>query len=132
MISSPPMTWLTNFPTSASRRQSTGFRPSTLLLEGDAGFSHGDKLAFVAEYVLGFGLLCALNYAQRLSVILLALLRFDEFRHSCGKHNPPTLAWLHARKMRFGNDDARMHTALKHTDDVVLAAVGTDRIVALL
>eukprot|EP00965_Chrysotila_dentata_P100164 3308783-Pleurochrysis_carterae.AAC.1 len=104
---------------------------ATLLLEGDEGFSHGDKLAFVAEYVLGFGLLCATNYAQRLSVILLALLSL-EFQHYRGKQTPATLAWLHARKMRLGVDDARMHTALTYTNDVVLAAVGTDRIVALL
>eukprot|EP00965_Chrysotila_dentata_P164826 5442365-Pleurochrysis_carterae.AAC.1 len=42
---------------------------ATLLLSGDEGFSHGDKLAFIAEYVLiGFGLSCASNYAQRLSI----------------------------------------------------------------
>eukprot|EP00965_Chrysotila_dentata_P082567 2725247-Pleurochrysis_carterae.AAC.1 len=29
-------------------------------------------------------------------------------------------------------DEARMHTALMYTDDVVLAAVGTDRVVQLL
>eukprot|EP00965_Chrysotila_dentata_P100834 3330921-Pleurochrysis_carterae.AAC.1 len=40
--------------------------------------------------------------------------------------------WLHARELHMGADEARMHTALMYTDDVVLAAVGTDRIVALL
>eukprot|EP00965_Chrysotila_dentata_P093204 3078871-Pleurochrysis_carterae.AAC.1 len=34
---------------------------ATLLLPGDMGFSGGDWLGFVAEYVLGFGLLCASN-----------------------------------------------------------------------
>eukprot|EP00965_Chrysotila_dentata_P097160 3211470-Pleurochrysis_carterae.AAC.1 len=34
--------------------------------------------------------------------------------------------------MRLGADDARIHTALMYTDDIVLAAVDTDRIVALL
>eukprot|EP00965_Chrysotila_dentata_P040369 1339661-Pleurochrysis_carterae.AAC.1 len=84
---------------------------ATLLLSGDTGFSHGDKLAFVAEYVLGFGLLCASNYAQRLSILLLALLRC-EFRHDVGKHNRATIAWLQARKLHLGAHDARMHTAL--------------------
>eukprot|EP00965_Chrysotila_dentata_P073583 2430602-Pleurochrysis_carterae.AAC.1 len=32
----------------------------------------------------------------------------------------------------MGADDARMHTALMYTDDVVLAAVGAERVVALL
>eukprot|EP00965_Chrysotila_dentata_P137148 4536170-Pleurochrysis_carterae.AAC.1 len=64
-------------------------------------------------------------------MILLALLRF-EFRHFVAKHNPATLAWLQARKQHLGEDEARMHTALMYTDNVVLAAVGTDRIVALL
>eukprot|EP00965_Chrysotila_dentata_P199712 6179542-Pleurochrysis_carterae.AAC.1 len=40
---------------------------ATLLLPGDDGFTHNDKLAFIAEYVLIFGLLCVSNYAQRLS-----------------------------------------------------------------
>eukprot|EP00965_Chrysotila_dentata_P037819 1257457-Pleurochrysis_carterae.AAC.1 len=41
----------------------------------------------------------ASNHAQRLSVILLALLR-SEFRHYRGKYTPAaTLAWLHARTM---------------------------------
>eukprot|EP00965_Chrysotila_dentata_P203322 6181644-Pleurochrysis_carterae.AAC.1 len=127
--SSLPTTWRTTFSTSAWRRPRTG---SPLLLSGDKGFSHGDKLeAFVAEYVLGFGLLCASNYAQPLSIILLALLRC-EFRHSVGKKNHATLAWLHARRLHLGADEERMHTALMYTDDIVLAAVGTDRIVALL
>eukprot|EP00965_Chrysotila_dentata_P241916 6204567-Pleurochrysis_carterae.AAC.3 len=76
---------------------------ATLLLSGDKDFAHGDKLAFVAECVLEFGLLCPSKYAHLLSIILLVLLH-----------------------------DARTHTALMYTDDVVLAAVGTERIVALL
>eukprot|EP00965_Chrysotila_dentata_P258431 6213216-Pleurochrysis_carterae.AAC.1 len=104
---------------------------ATLLLSDDKGFSHGDKLAFVTEYVLGFGLLYAPNYAQRLSIVLLAVSRC-EFRPDVGKNNHATLAWLHARELHLGADEARMHTALMYTDDVVLAAVGTDRIVALL
>eukprot|EP00965_Chrysotila_dentata_P093349 3084051-Pleurochrysis_carterae.AAC.1 len=64
-------------------------------------------------------------------MILLTLLRF-EFRHFRGKHNQAALAWLRARKLNLGVDDARMHTVLMYTVDVVLAAVGTDRIVALL
>eukprot|EP00965_Chrysotila_dentata_P261425 6214248-Pleurochrysis_carterae.AAC.2 len=89
---------------------------ATLFLPGDAGFLHSDRLAFVAEYVLGFGLLCASNYAQRLSMVLPALLRF-EFRHFLGKHNRATLAWLQARIQHLGEDHARMHTALMYTDD---------------
>eukprot|EP00965_Chrysotila_dentata_P013202 435769-Pleurochrysis_carterae.AAC.1 len=64
-------------------------------------------------------------------MILLALLRF-EFRHFAAKHKPATLTWLQARKQHLGEHEARMHTALMYTDDVVLAAVGKDRIVALL
>eukprot|EP00965_Chrysotila_dentata_P165788 5473959-Pleurochrysis_carterae.AAC.1 len=64
-------------------------------------------------------------------MILLALLRF-EFSYFVGKHNPAALAWLQAGKQHLGEDDARMHTALVFTDDIVLAAVDTDRIVALL
>eukprot|EP00965_Chrysotila_dentata_P177219 5852902-Pleurochrysis_carterae.AAC.4 len=64
-------------------------------------------------------------------MILLALLRF-EFRHFVGRHNPASLAWLQACKQHLGVDDSRMHTALMYTDDIVLAAVGTDRTVALL
>eukprot|EP00965_Chrysotila_dentata_P244343 6205926-Pleurochrysis_carterae.AAC.1 len=90
---------------------------ATLLLPGDAGFSGSDSLDFVAEYVLGFGLLCASNYAQRLSAIFLALLRV-EFAHFVGQHNPATLAWLKAREQHLGVDDARMHTALMYTDDI--------------
>eukprot|EP00965_Chrysotila_dentata_P032877 1096286-Pleurochrysis_carterae.AAC.1 len=64
---------------------------ATLLLPGDAGFSGSNRLAFVTEYVLGFGLLCASNYTQRLSAILLALMRV-EFAHFVGQHNPASLA----------------------------------------
>eukprot|EP00965_Chrysotila_dentata_P113346 3745989-Pleurochrysis_carterae.AAC.1 len=84
---------------------------ATLLLSGDKGFSHGDRL--------------------HLSIILLALLRC-ELSHDVGKANHATIAWLRARKLHLGTDEARKHTALMYTDDVVLAAVGTDRVVALL
>eukprot|EP00965_Chrysotila_dentata_P083752 2763989-Pleurochrysis_carterae.AAC.1 len=60
-------------------------------------------------------------YAQRLSIILLALLR-REFPLDIGENNRATLAWLRERELRLGVDAARMHTALMYTDDVVLAA----------
>eukprot|EP00965_Chrysotila_dentata_P080766 2664827-Pleurochrysis_carterae.AAC.4 len=88
---------------------------ATLLLPGDMGCSRDDRLAFVAE----------------LSTILLALLRV-EFRRFVGQHNFAALAWFQAREHHLGVDDAHMHTALMYIDDIVLAAVGSDRIAALL
>eukprot|EP00965_Chrysotila_dentata_P223150 6193405-Pleurochrysis_carterae.AAC.8 len=47
--SSSRTTWRTSSLTSASRRQSTGFLTlATLLLPGDAGFSHSDRLGNLA------------------------------------------------------------------------------------
>eukprot|EP00965_Chrysotila_dentata_P088809 2932348-Pleurochrysis_carterae.AAC.2 len=60
--SSSPTMLRTASRTSASRRRSIGSPLSpAFCCRGRQGFPHNDKLAFVAEYVLEFGLLCASN-----------------------------------------------------------------------
>eukprot|EP00965_Chrysotila_dentata_P263265 6214798-Pleurochrysis_carterae.AAC.4 len=118
--------------TSALRRRSTGSPLSPLSCSPATRASIWGQASICRRVCpMGVCLLYASKYAQRLSINLLAPLRF-EFRHYRGKCSSVTLAWLHARKLYLGAHDALMHTALIYTDGVVLATIGADRFVALL
>eukprot|EP00965_Chrysotila_dentata_P105671 3490373-Pleurochrysis_carterae.AAC.1 len=107
-------------------RHSPAARRRCLLSRRQAGFCHGERPGLWDP--LRFEL-CP-TPQHDLACPAVALLRF-ELRHFNGKHNPASLAWLQARSLHLHMDDARIHTALMYTDDILLATVGPDRIVAL-
>ena len=113
-----------------------------MLAEGDLGFDvDSERLAFMAEYRLGFGHFVASNIAQRFSLLLVALVEREyEVQHRAqleltAASQPLLAGWLSERVLlsRPGMvREDRLHTVKMYTDDIALAAVGPEAFVSLL
>ena len=108
-------------------------------LPGDEGYGEGSRLRFVVEYMISFGIVCSSNFAQRFSLLVLALFEAELLLLVAGEANAELTrelecfeAWLAARRAALGDEHARLHTAKMYTDDAALAAASVELFILLL
>ena len=110
---------------------------AVVALATDPDLDIGSRLRFVVEYSISFGVVCSSGYAQRFSMLILALVEI-ELQSLLQEHwpdwrqDPCYSPWLDARELHLGRDQARLHTTKMYTDDAALAASSVRMFVLLL